>query len=55
MRYKDAPDKSLVTIEVHDGRIVQALQKYNETLTANQREAVDKWNARHAKQEEKAS
>ena len=48
LRYKDSPDKSLVTIEVRDNKIVQALQKYNHPLTNEQREIVDKWNKWYA-------
>lgn len=44
LRHKDSQDKSLVTIEVRDNRIVQALQKYNNPLTKEQQEIVDKWN-----------
>jgi hypothetical protein len=44
LRYKDKPDESLVTIEIQNGKIVQALQKYNNPLTEEQREAVNKWN-----------
>lgn len=44
LRYKDNPDKSLVTIEVRDNKIVQALQRYNHPLTKEQNEVVDKWN-----------
>lgn len=44
LRYKDSPDKSLVTIEVRNGKIVQALQKYNHPLTNEQQEIVNKWN-----------
>ena len=44
LRYKDSPDKSLVTIEVRNNRIVQALQKYNNPLNKEQQEIVDKWN-----------
>lgn len=44
MRYKDSPDKSLVTIEVQNNEIVQALQKYNNPLTSEQQKIVDKWN-----------
>jgi hypothetical protein len=44
LRYKDSPDKSLVTIEVRNNKIVQALQKYNHPLTNEQQEIVDKWN-----------
>ena len=44
LRKKDSPDKSLVTIEVRDGKIVQALQKFNNPLTVEQKEIVDKYN-----------
>lgn len=44
LRHKDSQDKSLVTIEVRDNKIVQALQKYNNPLTKEQQEIVDKWN-----------
>jgi hypothetical protein len=43
LRYKDSLDKSLVTIEVRNNKIVQALQKYNNPLTKEQKEIVDKW------------
>lgn len=48
LRRKDNPDKSLVTIEVRNNKIVQALQKYNHPLTNEQREVVDKWNKWYA-------
>lgn len=44
LRYKDTPNESLVTIEVRNDKIVQALQKYNHPLTKEQREIVEKWN-----------
>lgn len=44
LRYKDSPDKSLVTIEVCNNKIVQALQKYNHPLTKKQSEIINKWN-----------
>lgn len=44
LRNKDKKDKSLVTIEVRNNKIVQALQKYNTPLTSEQQEIVDKWN-----------
>jgi len=44
LRYKEKPDESLVTIELRNNRIVQALQKYNHPLTAEQREVVDRYN-----------
>jgi hypothetical protein len=48
LRYKDNPDKSLVTIEVRGNKIVQALQRYNHPLTKEQAEIVDKWNKWYA-------
>lgn len=48
LRYKDNPDKSLVTIEVRGNKIVQALQRYNHPLTKEQVEIVDKWNKWYA-------
>lgn len=44
LRDKSNLDKSLVTIEVRNNRIVQALQKYNDSLSSEQQEAVDAWN-----------
>lgn len=44
LRKKDRPDESLVTIEVRNGVITQALQKYNHPLTKEQQEIVNKWN-----------
>lgn len=44
LRKKDKPDKSLVTVEVNKGKIVQALQRFNNPLNDEQREVVDKWN-----------
>lgn len=44
MRYKDDPDKSLVTIEVHpDLHVVQALQRYNASLNAEQKQVIREW------------
>ena len=48
LRHKDSPDKSLVTIEVRNNKIVQALQRYNHPLTTEQKEIVDKWNKWYA-------
>lgn len=44
LRKKDSPDKSLVTIEVRNNKIVQALQRFNHPLTTEQQEVVDRWN-----------
>lgn len=44
MRYKHAPDQSLVTIEVRNGSIVQAKQHYNHPVSSSQQDAIDHWN-----------
>lgn len=43
MRYKDSINKSLVTIEVRDGKIVQARTKFNELPTDEMNEVLKKW------------
>lgn len=52
LRKKEQPDKSLVTIEVRNGKIVQALQRFNHPLTDEQKEVVDKWNKWYSKKNE---
>lgn len=52
LRKKDAPEESLVTIEVRQGKIVQALQRFNHPLTSEQKEIVDKWNNWYSKKYE---
>lgn len=52
LRKKDQLDKSLVTVEVRRGKIVQALQRFNNPLNDEQREVVDKWNKWFAKKYE---
>ena len=44
LRKKDNLAKSLVTIEVRDGKIVQARQRFNYPVTNEQQIAIDKWN-----------
>ena len=44
LRHKDSPDKSLVTIEVRNGKIVQARQRFNYPCTKEQNEAIEQWN-----------
>lgn len=44
LRKKDNPTKSLVTIEVRNGTIVQAKQRFNDPVTTEQQWAIDKWN-----------
>ena len=50
LRKKDSPTKSLVTIEVRNGKIVQARQAYNAMITAEQQEAVDAFNKKFDKE-----
>lgn len=52
LRKKEQPDKSLVTIQVKNGKIVQALQRFNHPLTEEQQEVVDKWNKWYSKKYE---
>ena len=44
LRKKDALDKSLVTIEVRNNRIVQAKRRYNYPVTQEDQQAIDAWN-----------
>lgn len=46
MRKNDNLSKSLVTIEVRDGKIVQAKGKYNRDVNEGEQEAIDKYNNR---------
>ncbi|MBR5883860.1 MAG: PcfJ domain-containing protein [Bacteroidaceae bacterium] len=52
LRKKDAPNASLVTIEVRNGTIVQARQAYNNPITAEQQEAVNAFNKKFGKKGE---
>ena len=52
LRRKDEPDKSLVTIEVRNGKIVQAKQRFNYPVTKEQQEIIDKWENWYAKKNE---
>lgn len=53
LRDKDFPNKSLVTIEVRNGKIVQALQAYNRDCTPEQHEAIEAFNKKFAERESK--
>lgn len=48
LRKKDEQDKSLVTIEVRNNQIVQARQRFNDSVTEAQQTAIDKWNKWYA-------
>lgn len=52
LRKQDALDKSLVTIEVRDNRIVQAKRRYNYPVTQEDQEAIDAWNKKFNKVKE---
>ena len=54
MRRKNEPDESLVTLEVRNNYIVQAKRRFNDPVTKEDREAIDKWNKKFSKREEKA-
>lgn len=43
MRYKDNLSKSLITIEVRDGKIVQARAKFNELPSEDEMKILKKW------------
>ena len=54
LRYKDSPDKSLVTLEIRGDKIVQARQRYNNPCTKEQEsviEAWEKWRANKTKEQ----
>jgi len=55
MRKKSEPDESLVTIEIRDNHIVQAKRRFNDPVTKEDQEAIDKWNKKFSKREEKAA
>ena len=50
LRKKDNPTKSVVTIQVRDGKIVQAFQAYNTPCTEEQREAIAAFNKKFSKE-----
>lgn len=49
MRNADKPDESLVTLEVVNGKIVQAKRRYNTDVTSDDRDAICKWEERYKK------
>lgn len=55
LRRREAPEKSLVTIEVRGGKIVQAKQHYNYQCSAAQEEAIRAWNTWYQKKAEYAA
>lgn len=53
LRKKDSPDKSLVTIEVTNNKIVQARRRFNDPVTYEDQEAIDYWNKKFSKENNK--
>ena len=53
LRKKDSPNKSLVTIEVRNNIIVQALRRFNDPVTQEDQEAIDYWNKKFSKTNDK--
>lgn len=51
LRKKDNPTKSIVTIEVRNGKIVQAFQAYNTPCNEEQREAIAAFNKKFSKED----
>lgn len=52
LRKKNSKDESLVTIEIRNNKIVQAKRKFNDPVTAEDQEAIDKWNEKHSNKNE---
>ena len=55
LRKMDAPNKSLVTIEIRNNQIVQAKRRFNDPVTEDDQKAIDAWNKKFANKEAKAA
>lgn len=55
LRKKSNPKESLVTIEIRNNHIVQARRRFNDPVTSEDQEAIDKWNKKFADKERKAA
>ena len=53
LRKKSSPKESLVTIEIRDNKIVQAKRRFNYPVTEKDQEAIDYWNNKFSKQNNK--
>ena len=47
LRSKDNPEKSLVTLEIRNNKIVQAFRHFNDPITNQDRQAIDFWNKKY--------
>ena len=52
LRKRAFPEESLVTIEVQNGKIVQAKQKFNDPVTKKQQDVINQWNEWYSKKSE---
>lgn len=55
LRKKSNPKESLVTIEIRNNHIVQARRRFNDPVTPEDQEVIDKWNKKFADKERKAA
>ena len=55
LRKKNKLNESLVTIEVRNNHIVQARRRFNDPVTPEDQEVIDKWNEMFANKEDKAA
>ena len=55
LRKKDKLNESLVTIEVRNNHIVQARRRFNDPVTSEDQEVIDKWNEKFANKEDKVA
>lgn len=52
LRKKSSPDKSLVTIEIRNNRILQAKRKFNDDVTTEEQKVIDSWNKKFSEKKE---
>lgn len=55
LRKRNNPEESLVTIEVVNGKIVQARRRFNDLVTEEDQKAIDYFNKKFSKVKEKAA
>lgn len=55
LRKKSNPKESLVTIEIRNNHIVQARRRFNDPVTPEDQEVIDKWNKKFADKEKKVA
>lgn len=54
LRSKDNPQKSLVTLEIRENKIVQAFRHFNDPITDQDRQAIEFWNRKYEKESKAA-